>query len=338
MPRLSELVRQQAGPSWKTVVAPAAGIGSAVVARRTPNGESHVLRPKAKDQTDWYPVVQQELTNVIEGLRQGTRRDLGELPRMSAGIAAALQENDRLLRLALTGAPREQVIRHSVNVSILATKLAIGAQFHGDQLERLTLGGLLHDVGMFTIPEPLLTKSEPLTTGEWELIEQHPRLGAELIHRLGTPYGWLGQVVLQEHERWGGQGYPNKIQGSAIDPCAQIIGLADLLDTLVSPRPPHRRLLPHEAVRELLVTEKFAFSQATMKALLEQISLYPVGTHVRVNTGAVGVVTTVTPRYPLRPVLQISEGTGGSEEPTVLDLSATTLVHIVEVVGPEDGR
>ncbi len=335
MPRLSELVRKQASPAWKPALGPFPGNGSAVVPPPETNGETRASSPRAKNQTDWYPLAQKELTNVTEALRQGTLRDLGELPRIAAGIVESLQESDRLLLLALSGAPREQLIRHSVNVAILATKLGVGAKYHGERLERLALAGLLHDVGMFTMPEPLLTKSEPLTSSEQELFEQHPLLGTEMLNRLGTSYSWLAQVALQEHERWGGQGYPNKIRGSEIDPFAQIIGLADLLETLLGRRSAHQRLLPHEAVRELLVTEKSAFSREIMKTLIEQISLYPVGTRVRLNTGEVGVVTKLKPQYPLRPILQVDAGTdGGSGDPAVLDLSSATLVHIVEVVRP----
>ncbi len=308
-----------------------------MVPPRATNGDTHASSSGAKSLTDWYPLAQKELTNVVEALRQGTRHDLGEFPRIAVGIVESLRESDRLLLLALSGAPKEQLIRHSVNVSILAAKLGIGAEYQGEQLERLVLAGLLHDVGMFTMPEPLLMKSEPLTTSERELFEQHPLLGAEMLHRLGTPYRWLAQVALQEHERWGGQGYPNKIRGTEIDPLAQIIGLADLLDALLSHRPSCRRVLPHQAVREILVKEKSAFSRDIMKVLIEHISVYPLGTHVRLHTGEVGVVTKLNPQYPLRPVLHMNPtAESGPGKPEILDLSSNMLAHIVDVVGPAD--
>jgi len=108
----------------------------------------------------------------------------------------------------------------------------------------------------------------------------------------------------------------------------------------MNPRPYRRKLMPHEAVRELLVAEKTAFPNQIIKALVQQFSLFPLGTMVQLNTGEVGVVTQLNPRYPLRPVVSVNQGAAGpgSGSAKSVDLSATTLVHIVEVVGSEGGQ
>ena len=84
------------------------------------------------------------------------------------------------------------------------------------------------------------------------LIEQHPELGYQAIRKAGQKYDWLAQVVRQAHERWNGQGYPNKLKGRQISEFAQIIGVVDVFDALVSPRGYRRRFFPYEAVRELI--------------------------------------------------------------------------------------
>ncbi|HEX2056526.1 MAG TPA: HD domain-containing phosphohydrolase, partial [Nitrospiraceae bacterium] len=164
--------------------------------------------------------------------------------------------------------------------------------------------------------------------------------GAESIRGAGDSYAWLADVVLQAHERWMGQGYPNKLKGRQINELAQIIGLVDVFDALVSPRPYRQRLLPHEAIRELLNSERAAFPREIMKALVEQLSVYPLGTKVCLNTGEEGVVIGINPKYPCRPLVAIggdvrtakasSSGTG------TLDLSAHPLVWITETIAPPD--
>ncbi len=147
---------------------------------------------------------------------------------------------------------------------------------------------------------------------------------------------WLAQVVLQAHERGNGQGYPHRLKGRDISELAQIIGLVDIFDALVSPRPYRRRLLPHEAVRELLTTERTAFPREIMKALVEQLSVYPLGTRVRLNSGEEGVVVRITARYPSRPVLRVPgiEIASPSEPSRLLDLSLLPHVSIVDTVEP----
>jgi HPt (histidine-containing phosphotransfer) domain-containing protein len=203
-------------------------------------------------------------------------------------------------------------------------------------LHRLALAGLLHDIGIFAVPQELLTKTGRLTSEERASVEQHPRLGSEVIRRVGPEYAWLAEVVLQAHERGKGQGYPHRLKGREINELAQIIGLVDIFDALVSPRPYRRRLLPHEAVRELLTTERTAFPREIMKALVEQLSVYPLGTRVRLSSGEEGVVVRITARYPSRPVLRVmsTENASASEPPRLLDLSLLPHVSVVDTIEP----
>ena len=203
-------------------------------------------------------------------------------------------------------------------------------------MRRLALAGLLHDIGIFAVPQELLTKTGRLSAEERRLIEQHPRMGADVITRLGADHAWLADVVLQAHERGRGQGYPHRLKGREINELAQIIGLVDIFDALVSPRPYRRRLLPHEAVRELLTTERTAFPREIMKALVEQLSVYPLGTRVRLSSGEEGVVVRITARYPSRPVLRVmdAENASTSEPPRLIDLSLLPHVSVVDTVEP----
>lgn len=334
MARLSDLVRDQGDSSRDS------GPGRA----EQGGGASPPSRPIDPDATpatgsasgpDWYKLAMDELARFEPVFQQGTLGNLGELPRIADGIAESLLENDRLLAQVYAGSPGRQIITNSVNVAILATRLGMGLGYGKEELGRVALGALLHDVGMFNIPDTIINQPQPLSASDREVIEQHPEVGAEIVATLGSSYGWLKQVAAQEHERWNGQGYPNGLAGGEIHPHAQLVGVADVFDALISPRPYRRRLAPHEAIRELLVREKTAFSRVIIKALVEQLSMYPLGTCVRLNTGEVGVVTGSKSSYPLRPIIQMgtaSDGEAGGAK--IVDLSTSTLVHIVEVVKP----
>ena len=131
-----------------------------------------------------------------------------------------------------------------------------------------------------------------------------------------------------------GQGYPNKLKGRQISELAQIIGAVDIFDALISPRPYRRRLLPHEAVRELLVNERTAFPREVMKALVEQLSVYPLGTKVRLSSGEEGMVIKINPRYPSRPVVKIEQAAGLSIPSRNVDLSAMPMVSVTDTIDP----
>lgn len=286
--------------------------------------------------TDWYHIAQDQLTGVALAMQRQDELDFEGLSALATGIADELKRSDQLLVQAMSGPAGPPLITNLVNVAILATKVGAGLGYHGTELERLTFAGLVHDIGLFAVPQSLITKSGRLTRDERMLIEQHPELGYQAIRKAGPKYDWLAQVVRQAHERWNGQGYPNKLKERHISEFAQIIGVVDVFDALVSPRGYRRRFFPHEAVRELIVAERTAFPREIVKALVEQLSAYPLGTSVRLTTGEVGSVIRVNPRYPLRPVVWIEGETARDQGGVHLDLSLTPLVSIIETLEPPD--
>lgn len=284
----------------------------------------------------WYREAEAELAQVASAVQSQRRLRIEPLQLLAASLVSALKRDDGLIIEALSGPSGSPLITNLINVAILGTKVGIGLGYYGDEVERLALAGLVHDVGLFVVPQSLLTKTGRLTQDERMLIEQHPELGYHVIQRLGPSYHWLGQIVRQAHERSNGEGYPNRLKGRQIGEMAQILGVVDVFDALVSERPYRRRLFPHEAVKELLVVERTAFPREMVKALVEQLSVYPLGTTVRLTTGETGTVVHVNIRYPLRPTVRVGEEESRGGEPGMreVDLSLTPLVSIIETLNP----
>ncbi len=291
--------------------------------------------------TDLYRRAEQTLTSVASAIQRQDPLDLADLSALADEIAESIARNDQLVVQALAGPSGSTLITNLINVSILATKVGSGLGYYGEELERLTLAGLVHDIGLFAVPQSVVTKSGKLTHEERTLIEQHPELGYQLVKKLGGEWEWLALVVRQAHERYNGRGYPNRLKGRDIHEFAQIIGAVDVFDALVTPRPYRRRFFPHEAVRELLVAERLAFPREIVKALVEQLSAYPLGTLVRLTTGEVGSVVGINVQFPLRPIVEVVTDTthGSGADKREIDLSLSPLVSIIETVeSPDVGR
>ena len=286
----------------------------------------------------WYRTAHDELSRLATAGQRRHDLDFHSISRLAEVLIESLHEGDHLVIQALSGLPGPPLITNLLNVGILTTKIGIGLGYYGVDLHRLAMAGLVHDIGIFLIPQKIVQKTGPLTSEERVLIEEHPRLGAESVRGAGTSYGWLAEVVLHAHERWMGQGYPNKLKGRQINELAQIIGVVDVFDALVSPRPYRHRLLPHEAVRELLNNERNAFPREVMKALVEQLSVYPLGTKVRLNTGEEGFVIGINPKYPCRPVLAVERDIerGMRTSRHTLNLSMCPLIWITDTIAPPD--
>jgi hypothetical protein len=285
--------------------------------------------------TNWYHKAQSELGEMAIAVQEHRSISLEPLKTLAGDIVSSLQRNDELVVQALAGPSGSPLITNLINVAILGTKVGSGLGYYGEELHKLALAGLVHDIGLFAVPKTLLAKAGRLTQEERQLIEQHPQLGYEVLKKCGPAYQWLAQLTCQAHERVNGQGYPNRLRGREISEMAQILGVVDVFDALVSERPYRRRLLPHEAVKELLVAERKTFPREILKSLVEQFSVYPLGTTVRLTTGDVGTVIKVNSRYPLRPVVRMEdrqeyEGRSSCD----MDLSRTPLVSIAEILDP----
>ena len=290
--------------------------------------------------TNWYHEAEQVVGEIATAVQEHRSISLERLETLTGDVVSSLQRNDELVVEALGGPAGPPLITNLINVAILGTKVGIGLGYYGEELHQLALAGLVHDIGLFAVPKSLITKPGRLTQEERALIEGHPELGYQVIEKCGPAYHWLGQLTRQAHERFNGQGYPHRLKGREISEMALIVGVVDVFDALVSERPYRRRLLPHEAVKELLVAERRAFPREILKALVEQLSVYPLGTTVRLTTGEIATVAKVNSRYPLRPVVRLDEqaeheGSGSCE----IDLSRAPLVSIAEILNPpEVGR
>lgn len=286
----------------------------------------------------WYAVARQELRRIRDGIRGNLAPRLAVCEELAQSLVGDLQESDECLRWALNGYTDDYLVDNALHVAVLSVKIGAGLRYTQEELQQVALAGLLHDVGMWSLPNAVTDKAGTLTTDEMVAVRSHPERGRRMLAGLGGVYVWVSSISAQEHERWDGSGYPCRLKGTQIAEQAQIVGLADVFDALVTPRPYKKPIAPHQALRELLVHGKQAFSLRVLKSLGDQITLYPVGTPVRLNTGAIGRVVKVNPRYPLRPTIEIpGDGrTGNKEREGELDLSMTASVHIVEVL-PQAG-
>jgi hypothetical protein len=199
----------------------------------------------------------------------------------------------------------EYLAFHQARVAVMSVR--IGANSGADHARLRVLGsaGALIDVGLWQMPETILRRSDVLSGDELAAYRSHPRQSADLLRRWGAPDGRMVQLVLEHHEREQGQGFPQGLTGAAVDPDAKTLGLADLYAGLTIPATARPRLRPHEAVREIVKSRHEAFPTALVKALLSEISVFPPGTVVRLNTDEIGRVVAVIRNNPLRRMLYI---------------------------------
>ena len=140
---------------------------------------------------------------------------------------------------------------HSTSVSRYSEALARALNLPEKEVERIALGALLHDVGKIGIPENVLRKPTHLSEEEWEIMKQHPVIGAEKVLMPNEALRDLIPIVKYHHEHWDGTGYPEKLKGEEIPFSARIVSIADAFHALISDRP-YRKGLSVQKACEIL--------------------------------------------------------------------------------------
>jgi putative nucleotidyltransferase with HDIG domain len=139
---------------------------------------------------------------------------------------------------------------HSLRVGQYAEKLALAMGLSGDEAHLIFLAGRLHDIGKCAIRNEVLLKPGALTEEEREHMCIHPEVGSSMLASFSL-FSECARYVRAHHERWDGNGYPDKLAGENIPLGARIIAVADTFDAMTTTRP-YRKALPLAEARKRL--------------------------------------------------------------------------------------
>lgn len=140
---------------------------------------------------------------------------------------------------------------HSASVSRYSEALARAINLPANEVERIKLGALLHDIGKIGIPEHVLRKPTMLSDEEWQIMKQHPTIGSDKVLKPNKSLHDLIPMVKYHHEHIDGTGYPYGLKGDEIPLSARIVAIADAYHALISDRP-YRKGLSVKKACEIL--------------------------------------------------------------------------------------
>jgi putative two-component system response regulator len=140
---------------------------------------------------------------------------------------------------------------HARRVANSALHLGTRLGLQESDLNALSRGGLIHDIGKIGVPDAILLKPGPLNAEEERQMRAHPVLGESIVKPLLSTAGIL-TIIRHHHERFDGGGYPDGLSGYKIPLLARIVSVCDAYDALVSDRPYRARRSPEESVETLM--------------------------------------------------------------------------------------
>lgn len=278
---------------------------------------------------------------VLESLRQAEASQPPEIRKgleLARRMADDLRQGRELLLAATNRSQQFTITGHSVNVAVVAVRIAHSLNYSPEDQERIILSSLLHELGVVKMPEELIYKSGALTEQEIRLVRERPVHTARLLEPLGHQYGWLRDNVCQIFEREDGSGFPAGLSGREIREEAKIIGIANVFEACIHDRPTRKARTGHQALFELTVEGGKSFPDYLVKALIKAFSLYPYNEYVVLNTGETAQVVDINHENLSRPVVAIlyeSDGKKRSEAKRT-DLAQNPSLYITRAITAED--
>ena len=215
-----------------------------------------------------------------------------------------------ILRYSEFASASNYVVTHSVKTAAIGIILGQELRFPPHRNIELGMACLLHEFGMLKLPGQLYMSDKILGEQERKAISAHPVLAFKILKAKNFPMN-ICLAILESHENVDGSGYPQGLPGPRISQYGKILSVASSYVAMTSERPFRMALDGHHAIVELLKNRDTRYDPVILNTLVRTLSLYPIGTFVKVKSGASGMVIETLQDKPKEPTVRLLQGPQG---------------------------
>lgn len=200
---------------------------------------------------------------------------------------------------------------HAFNAAALAIAIAARRHWPLEYVQLAGLSGLVHDVGMLLLPQRLRIEDENLDEQDRSRLRRHTSYSVSLLDDVEElPEGVLC-AAYRHHERDNGKGYPDALRAKEIGDLARLLAVADMAAAMNEPRAFRPQPLAHEAIQTMVQYGVDNFiHRPLVRALVETVGLYPIGSYVTLSTQRVAQVVGMHFHAPDRPIVRLCDDRG----------------------------
>ena len=280
---------------------------------------------KIKEFIQTYKVAEETLTqNLKEVVLQDKEIDVPTLLNL---LHSVINQSDNELSLCdmlhYMERTSESLYSHSINVALYAQLLARWVELNEEEVELVSLAGLLHDIGHMKYPEQ---NSQTITLHkgfEGLCHEQHPTYGYQSLQNKNIDHR-IKQAVLTHHERFDESGFPLGVSFVNINQITRVLSIADSYVTLITEEPGYPALSPFDALKELQETDYKKFDSKFLTIFIERISQNYIQHEVLLTNGQTGTIIMLNKNDITKPLVQIGN--------IFMDLSLQKGIQIKEIL------
>jgi len=333
---------KQPGEKQPEGVQPEGGLSGETKKRNSGNVLSLTDVQENKGAYRSYIDLIERLDEVFNSIESGVSVEPRTVDNITGRLLQAVrEEKERVIGFILGGEVSGYVLaKSSINAAILSALIGIELKFPHHEVMQVVTGALLHDIGMVRLPKEITGKSGGLSGEELQRMQAHPLYSYKIVTKELLYPEDVGLIALQHHERWDGEGYPRRISGSSINMGARIVSVADAFEAMVSEKPYRNSMIGYQAMKNLLSDNSRRFDPDVLKSFIKTMGIYPIGSIILLNNGAIARVTEVQGDAPLRPKIRILIDEFGKmykqDEGDVLDLLTEKSLFIARALDPRE--
>lgn len=254
-----------------------------------------------------------QVEKLLDTARLGESVEPQEAHEVVGGLVHAVASNaNAALWLTSLKKRNARTAGHCLNVSILSLAFAQHLGEPIDEMQQIGMGALLHDMGLGKVPHFIVDKPGPLVDAERTVIQQHPAEGHKMLAPTNQVPAKALDIIRDHHERIDGSGYPRGLKGLQIDRSTLIVAIADTYDALTTDQPWRKAVLPQVALTTMHKECGATLGQELVEQFIKCMGIYPIGSLVRLSTGALAVVLSSDTETRLKPMVMVVRDADGS--------------------------
>lgn len=215
---------------------------------------------------------------------------------------------------AMPASKRNYLVEHSTKTTILSLAVGIQLKLPPHKLIELGTAAVLHEIGMIRLPPQIYMSEKQLSEQEKKAITAHTVLGFKILKSFSFPMT-ICLAVLECRENLDGSGYPRGLTGDKLSMYGKILNVAGSFAAMTSKRPFRPARDGHNALLELLQQRGTLYDEQVLRAMVANLSIYPIGSYVELANGYRGVVVETNDENPRAPQVRVIMGSSGERFP-----------------------
>ena len=282
---------------------------------------------------------------VFNDIRLGKSLDVLTIKSTVQEMASSILRNpDALKLLCVIQGRDDNAVTHALHVCILSLAFGHYLGLKKDMIQKLGIGGLLHDIGETRLPDGLFWKSRHYSKEEKNEIQKHTEYGVEIISKSPGLDPVVLDIVRDHHERLNCTGFPKQSCGDEISYNAMLVSIVDVYDSVTMGYEGKDMISCTDALKSMYDWRNELFQGELVEHFIQCLGIYPIGSVVMLNSKEIGIIITFDDYSRLAPrvMLLLDKNLKQYSSPKIIDLSKFKgadekyLYEIKKVIKPED--